>query len=89
MRTRAEPSGPWSLEIEDSGGGITPENLDRLFDPSFTTKAVGKGTGLGLWIVRSIVEQAGGEVKVRSALGRGTTVHVELPIEGRGSEAPA
>jgi signal transduction histidine kinase len=89
MRTRSEPSGHWTLEIEDSGGGITPENLGRLFDPSFTTKAMGKGTGLGLWIVRSIVEQAGGGVTVHSALGRGTTVRVELPVEGRSSDTPA
>jgi two-component system cell cycle sensor histidine kinase/response regulator CckA len=81
LRSRAEEGPSWILEIEDSGGGITPENLGRLFDPAFTTKAVGKGTGLGLWIVRSIVERAGGTVGIRSALGHGTTVRVEIPAK--------
>jgi signal transduction histidine kinase len=79
LRSRAEGQRLWILEVEDSGGGIAPENLGRVFDPAFTTKAAGKGTGLGLWIVRSIVEQAGGTVAVRSSLGKGTTVRVELP----------
>lgn len=79
VRTRAESEERWSLEIEDTGGGISPDNLPRLFDPAFTTKALGKGTGLGLWIVRSIVEQVGGTVSVSSTLGKGSTVRVELP----------
>ncbi len=79
LRTTSESGRAWVLEIEDSGAGIPPENLDRLFDPEFTTKAVGKGTGLGLWIVRSIVQEAGGRIRITSQPGRGTTVRIELP----------
>lgn len=79
VRTRAENGRGWVLEIEDSGVGIPPGDLDRLFDPEFTTKAVGKGTGLGLWIVRSIVQEAGGRIRITSQAGKGTTVRVELP----------
>lgn len=90
LKTRGEGDRLWILEIEDTGGGISPENLERIFDPSFTSKALGKGTGLGLWIVRSIVEEARGSVRVRSALGRGTTVRVELPAtRAAAPDAPA
>jgi signal transduction histidine kinase len=87
IRSRAIEGGRWRLEVVDSGSGIPPENLGRLFDPAFTTKAAGKGTGLGLWIVRSLVEQAGGDVSVKSALGRGTVVTVELPARSAGEAA--
>ena len=79
LRTTSENGRAWVLEIEDSGVGIPPENLDRLYDSEFTTKAVGKGTGLGLWIVRSIVQEAGGRIRIVSQPGRGTTVRIELP----------
>ena len=79
MRTRSEGGARWILEVEDSGAGIGRENLERVFEPSFTTKAVGQGTGLGLWIVRSIVDQAGGKVRIESTPGVGTRVFVELP----------
>ena len=80
LRSRTVAGGRWRLEVEDTGSGIPPENLGRLFDPAFTTKTAGKGTGLGLWIVRTLAEQAGGSVSVASQLGRGTTVALELPI---------
>lgn len=89
LRTWNERDRRWVMEIEDSGAGITPENLERIFDPSFTTKALGKGTGLGLWIVRSIVDQAGGSVAARSAPGKGTVVRVELPARRVVTPAPA
>ncbi|MEO8277202.1 MAG: ATP-binding protein [Thermoanaerobaculia bacterium] len=79
IRTFAENGSLWVLEVVDTGSGIPPENMDRLFDPSFTSKASGKGTGLGLWIVRSIVQEAGGRVRISSLPGRGTTVRIELP----------
>ncbi len=88
LRTFSENDRVWVLEVEDSGVGIPPEDLDRLFDPSFTTKAVGKGTGLGLWIVRSIVQETGGRIRISSSPGKGTTVRVELPVVPPGEPQP-
>jgi signal transduction histidine kinase len=68
------------LHIEDNGCGIDVEVLDRIFDPFFTTKPVGKGTGLGLAISYHIVKAHGGEIRVSSIPGRGTSVVVELPM---------
>jgi signal transduction histidine kinase/CheY-like chemotaxis protein len=69
-----------ALTVSDSGEGI-PEGLGpRVFEPFFTTKPVGKGTGLGLSTVLGIVHRAGGQVEVRSSLGRGTTFTVLLPV---------
>jgi PAS domain S-box-containing protein len=65
--------------VKDTGCGIEPEELDRVFDPFYTTKEVGRGTGLGLSVVHGIVVNHGGEVKMISALGQGTTVRVFLP----------
>ena len=67
------------LSIEDSGDGISPEVRERIFDPYFTTKEVGKGTGLGLATVHGIVKEYGGAVICDSVLGRGTIFHVYLP----------
>jgi len=66
----------------DDGPGIPPENLGRVFDPFFTTKEAGKGTGLGLSICHGIVTEHGGQIYARSQLGKGTTIVVELPVEG-------
>jgi len=88
LRTVAESDRAWVLEVEDSGIGIPSENLDRLYDPSFTTKSVGKGTGLGLWIVRSIVQETGGRIRITSSPGKGTTVRVELPAVPPGEPPP-
>jgi PAS domain S-box-containing protein len=71
------------ISFADDGPGITPENLNRIFDPFFTTKEAGKGTGLGLSICHSIVVEHGGQIYVRSQLGKGTTILVELPVESR------
>jgi signal transduction histidine kinase len=65
--------------FRDSGGGIDAENLARVFDPLFTTKKPGKGTGLGLTIAREVVGAHGGTVTVSSHPGEGTTVVVRLP----------
>ncbi len=67
------------LHVEDNGCGIEAEAIDRIFDPFFTTKPVGKGTGLGLAISYHIVKAHGGEIRVSSVPGRGTSVVVELP----------
>ncbi|HRD66829.1 MAG TPA: cache domain-containing protein [Candidatus Competibacter sp.] len=67
------------ITFQDSGSGIAPENLAKIFEPFFTTKS--RGTGLGLAITKTIVEQHGGKIEVASAIGRGTTVTVSLPVE--------
>ncbi|MEY3173739.1 MAG: hypothetical protein RLZZ436_1653, partial [Planctomycetota bacterium] len=58
---------------------MTPEVQSRMFDPFFTTRAVGQGTGLGLSTVYGLVVQAGGEITVRSAPGKGTSIHLLFP----------
>jgi CheY-like chemotaxis protein len=68
------------ISISDSGTGIAPELKDKIFDPYFTTKEVGEGSGLGLSIVDGIVKTHQGMVKVDSKLGEGTTVHIYLPL---------
>ena len=73
------PDGRAVLEVKDSGAGITPEVQNRIFDPFYTTKAVGVGTGLGLPISLNIVASFGGEITVESAPGRGSTFRVSLP----------
>ena len=67
-----------SLEIIDSGAGIPKENLDRIFEPFFSTKAPGKGTGLGLFVSRDIVEKFGGKLTVESKLGEGTCFRIRI-----------
>jgi signal transduction histidine kinase len=67
------------LEVVDSGVGIPPENLKDIFNPFFTTKAPGQGTGLGLSVVDSIVRQGQGEIRVQSKVGQGTTFRLEFP----------
>jgi len=68
-----------ALSISDSGVGMDPDTLDRAFEPFFTTKATGKGTGLGLSQVYGFASQSGGDVRIESAPGRGTTVTLLLP----------
>jgi PAS domain S-box-containing protein len=69
-----------AIEVADAGCGIPPENLNRIFDPMFTTKPFGEGTGLGLTIVHDIVTGAlGGTIDVQSEVGRGTTFTIRLP----------
>jgi PAS domain S-box-containing protein len=80
VRTLLDDAGRVAFEVEDTGAGIPPEVLARIFDPFFTTKPVGRGTGLGLAICHQIVRGLGGEITVRSTLGRGTTFRVALPL---------
>jgi two-component system, NtrC family, sensor kinase len=68
------------LQIIDNGSGISPENLPRVFERFFTTKAPGVGTGLGLSICRELVESMGGTINITSTVGRGTTVEVKLKL---------
>ncbi|MCB1050345.1 MAG: response regulator [Acidobacteria bacterium] len=67
------------LEVVDTGSGIDPAILDRLFEPFFTTKEKGKGTGLGLATSHGIIQQSGGFIQVKSALGKGSRFQVFLP----------
>lgn len=69
------------IEISDTGSGIAPEIRERIFEPFFTTKPVGEGSGLGLSIVREIVDRHGGSVAVKTAVGVGTTFSVTLPLQ--------
>jgi nitrogen-specific signal transduction histidine kinase/CheY-like chemotaxis protein len=73
------------LSIEDSGAGMPAEVLARAFEPFYTTKEVGKGSGLGLSMVHGFAAQSGGTARIESAPGRGTTVHLYLP---RAAAAP-
>ena len=72
---------PVKIQVIDQGAGIPPEELPKIFDPFFTTKDPDKGTGLGMSICKSIVEQFGGKIDVGSTTGQGTTVTVSLPAE--------
>jgi two-component system NtrC family sensor kinase len=67
------------VRVEDNGSGISPDNLEKVFAPFFTTKPVGKGTGLGLAVCYGIVEQMGGRMSVTSETGVGTAFSVDLP----------
>ena len=69
-----------NVQISDTGVGIPPENLSRIFDPGFTTKGVGVGTGLGLSICFKIVQDHGGNIDVETAIGKGSTFTVRLPV---------
>jgi PAS domain S-box-containing protein len=68
-----------SIAVSDNGSGIPPEIMSRIFEPFFTTKEVGKGTGLGLAMVRSIITQMGGTIDCQSEPGQGTTFTIGLP----------
>jgi len=70
------------LEVADNGGGIAPEHLERVFEPTFTTKPVGEGTGLGLASCYELAVAHGGRMEMDSVLGQGTTVSLILPRSG-------
>ena len=74
-----EPRDQVRITVSDQGEGMSPETLEHLFEPFFTTKALGRGTGLGLSTCQGLVRQAGGSIRVQSALGVGTTFDILLP----------
>jgi len=69
------------VTVADNGGGIAPNNLTRIFEPFYTTKQPGQGTGLGLAVVQRVVKQHGGRIQVESSAGRGTAFTVIIPVE--------
>jgi two-component system, NtrC family, sensor kinase len=85
VATALEPAvgefgGAVAVTFRDSGGGIAKENIGKIFEPFFTTKKVGEGTGLGLAVSYGIIRDHGGDIKVESSLGVGSTFTVVLPI---------
>ena len=77
------------LSVSDSGSGIPPEARDRIFEPYFTTKEMGKGTGLGLAVVHGIVQSLSGRIAVHSEPGRGATFQVLIPCTRKKEPARA
>ncbi len=70
------------VQLRDTGSGIAEEHLQHIFEPFYSTKRDSKGTGLGLWVSQGIVQNHGGQIKVLSRPGRGTTFTIALPPEG-------
>jgi signal transduction histidine kinase/CheY-like chemotaxis protein len=86
-----QPAGDYVvLSVADTGCGMTADVLDRAFEPFYTTKEVGKGTGLGLSQVYGFAKQSGGEARIESKVGEGTTVRIHLPrAEGQAAAGAA
>lgn len=76
-----------AISVTDDGAGMPPEVVARAFDPFFTTKPIGQGTGLGLSMLHGFATQSGGQVKILSQPGAGTTVRIYLPRHAAGAEA--
>ena len=81
--TTSKENSTAKISFTDDGPGITEENIGRIFDPFFTTKEAGSGTGLGLSICHGIVNEHDGQIYVKSQLGKGVTIFIELPIKKR------
>ncbi len=75
-----KPGHHLELSVRDTGGGISREHIDKIFDPYFTTKIKGEGTGLGLAVVHGIIREYGGEISVYSESGKGTVFKIYLPL---------
>lgn len=77
------------LSVIDTGVGIPAEDLQRVFEPFYTTKGVGQGTGIGLALVYAIIQQSGGRIEVESEVGQGTRFHLTFPIAAAEGESEA
>ncbi len=89
IRIRSWAAAGWiHAEVKDSGRGIPPEELEHIFEPFYTTRQGGKGTGMGLPICRDIVESYGGRIQVESEVGVGTRVKVSFPVGASSSDQP-
>jgi signal transduction histidine kinase len=77
------------ITVQDRGSGIPAGILSKVFDPFFTTKPVGSGTGLGLSIAYRAIKASGGDIRIASEVGQGTTVSIRIPREAGGSQPPA
>jgi two-component system, NtrC family, sensor kinase len=88
---RTRHSGEWvEIDVADTGTGIAPDIRDKVFNPFFTTKPVGHGSGQGLALARSIVvDRHGGTLTFDTEIGKGTTFHVRLPVSARRSSMAA
>ena len=73
------PSKEVELIITDTGSGIAPENMDKIWEPYFTTREEGRGTGLGMMIIKSAIKAHNGEIRIDSQLNHGTSVNITLP----------
>ena len=81
VRVHSAREGDWAcFTVEDNGCGIAPGDLDKVFDPFFTTKEPGRGTGLGLWICRGILDSLGGDLTIHGAPDQGTRAVVRIRI---------
>lgn len=78
-----EPGDYVCVSVSDVGTGMAPETISRAFEPFFTTKPIGSGTGLGLSMVYGFARQSGGQVRIHSTPGSGTTVTIYLPVDGQ------
>ena len=79
ITTSGAEDGSLTVDISDTGVGIAPENVAKIYDPFYTTKGVGQGTGLGLAVTYGIVQEHTGRISVDSTPGRGTTFHIQIP----------
>ncbi len=89
LAPRAEPGPYVVLSIRDNGAGMTPEVLERIFEPFYTTKETGRGTGLGLSVVIGVVESHGGFIQVQSTPNAGTEFKIHLPALPAAAAGPA
>jgi two-component system NtrC family sensor kinase len=88
VATSYHNSGHVQIQVRDTGPGIPEDLQTKIFEPFFTTKEVGKGTGLGLSVSYGIIQEHGGDIQVKSALGKGTAFNISLPLNSLSTACP-